>query len=217
MASSIRVVCFDLGGVLIRICRSWREGCEVAGLPVRPGIESVLDGSHDWYDINRQYQIDDIPIETYATEVSRITGGLYTAEEIVRIHSVWTRGPYDDVNEIIDGLHDHDIVTAALSNTNAMHWETIGHVDPVARLRHAYASHLLHLHKPDSRIFHEVEERLGVDGDSILFFEDTRENAEAAAMLGWRTHLVDPSRATAPQIREALAGHDLIVGERIEG
>ncbi len=31
----IRLVCFDLGGVVIRICRTWAEGCAAAGLEVR--------------------------------------------------------------------------------------------------------------------------------------------------------------------------------------
>ena len=30
-----RLVCFDLGGVIIRICRTWAEGCRAAGLDVR--------------------------------------------------------------------------------------------------------------------------------------------------------------------------------------
>ena len=39
---TIRLVCFDLGGVIIRICRTWLEACRRAGLPVRDGIEGVL-------------------------------------------------------------------------------------------------------------------------------------------------------------------------------
>ena len=33
--SAKRVVCFDLGGVLVRICRSWDEACGHARLPYR--------------------------------------------------------------------------------------------------------------------------------------------------------------------------------------
>jgi len=39
--SGIRMVCFDLGGVLIKHCRTWREGCAAAGLRLRvprPGL-----------------------------------------------------------------------------------------------------------------------------------------------------------------------------------
>ena len=31
----VALVCFDLGGVLVRICRDWAEGCRAAGLTVR--------------------------------------------------------------------------------------------------------------------------------------------------------------------------------------
>ena len=30
------LICFDLGGVLVRICRSWDEGCAAAEVPIRP-------------------------------------------------------------------------------------------------------------------------------------------------------------------------------------
>ena len=30
-----RTVCFDLGGVIVRICRSWEEGCHRAGVSLR--------------------------------------------------------------------------------------------------------------------------------------------------------------------------------------
>ena len=29
------VICFDLGGVLVRICRDWNEGCAAAGIDPR--------------------------------------------------------------------------------------------------------------------------------------------------------------------------------------
>ena len=30
------IVCFDIGGVLVRICRTWEEGCIAADVPLRP-------------------------------------------------------------------------------------------------------------------------------------------------------------------------------------
>ncbi|MCA9295403.1 MAG: HAD-IA family hydrolase [Phycisphaerales bacterium] len=203
----IRVVCFDLGGVLIRICRSWREGCDVAGLPLRDGLEAALDHSRDWLEANRRYQIDDISLDDYVRTVSASINGLYTPEEIERIHHAWTREPYDGVNDIIDALHDGDLITAALSNTNAAHWAVLADADPVARLQHRCASHLMRLHKPDPQIYRAFERIVGHAGSDILFFEDTPDNADAARTLGWRTHVVDPRQPTAPQIRRALRDH----------
>ncbi|MEM7229734.1 MAG: HAD-IA family hydrolase [Planctomycetota bacterium] len=205
MSSSIRVVCFDLGGVLIQICRSWREGCAVADLPVRDGIDAALDHASEWRIANEQYQIGAITLADYARTVSDSIDGLYTPAEIERIHLCWTRDPYADVNDVIDDLHRADITTAALSNTNEAHWAIIAHVDPVARLNHAFASHLMELHKPDPAIFRAFESAIGHAGDEILFFEDTEENAIAANReFGWHTHVVDPLQPTAPQIRAAL-------------
>ena len=36
--SQVRIVCFDWGGVILRHCRSWQEGCAAAGLPVHPEV-----------------------------------------------------------------------------------------------------------------------------------------------------------------------------------
>jgi HAD superfamily hydrolase (TIGR01509 family) len=206
-SSTVRVVCFDLGGVLIRICRSWREACEYAGLPVRDGLDSALDNSRNWHDANRRYQIDELSLDAYARTISASIDGLYTPDEIERIHHAWTREPYDGVNDIIDALHARNVVTAALSNTNAAHWAVLADTDPVARLQHQCASHLMRLHKPDPQIYRAFESIVGHHGADILFFEDTPENADAARAVGWRTHLVDPLQPTAPQLRSALDQH----------
>lgn len=205
--SNIRVVCFDLGGVLIRICRSWAEGCEAAGLPVRPGLVECLEERNEWLDINRRYQINAISLHAYTQEISSLIDGLYSPAEIEQIHLAWTRDPYEGVNAIIDELHDAGVTTAALSNTNAAHWSIIGDCDPVARLHYACASHLLELHKPDPAIYGAFEDIVGEVGASILFFEDTPINADAAQAFGWQARVVDPLRPTSPQIRAALHEH----------
>ncbi|MHC5004541.1 MAG: HAD family hydrolase [Planctomycetota bacterium] len=200
------LVCFDLGGVIVRICRSWEEGCRLVGLPVREGFRpgaTVIDRLVD------AHQTGAIDVDEYAGRMSDAFAGLYTAEEIVRIHAAWVLGPYEGLETVIDGLHDRGVVTAALSNTNAHHWAELPAVPPIARLRHRLASHELGLRKPDLAIYREAERRLGFAGDQILFFDDLPENVEAARAVGWRAVLVDPARETAPQIAAALREHGL--------
>ena len=36
MNGDIRLICFDLGRVLIRLCDGWHHACEVAGVPAPP-------------------------------------------------------------------------------------------------------------------------------------------------------------------------------------
>ncbi len=35
MTCSIQLVCFDVGGVVVRICHTWAEGCAAAGITPR--------------------------------------------------------------------------------------------------------------------------------------------------------------------------------------
>lgn len=48
-----------------------------------------------------------------------------------------------------------------------------------------------HVVKPDPAIFGIVERRSGASGDALLFIDDRPANVDAAAALGWRTHLFE--------------------------
>ena len=49
-------MCFDLGGVLVRICRSWDERCQAAGLDVRGAFASDPSGGNRREDLSRLHQ-----------------------------------------------------------------------------------------------------------------------------------------------------------------
>ena len=71
--SKVKLVCFDLGGVVIRICRSWREGCAAAGLDLRGDDESLFNGTDGWYarrDLTDLYQTGRITTEEFAQRFS---------------------------------------------------------------------------------------------------------------------------------------------------
>jgi len=58
--------------------------------------------------------------------------------------------------------------------------------------------------KPAAAIYAAVETAFGVEPTAIAFFDDTRANVRAALGRGWRARLVDFTRPTAPQMRDAL-------------
>lgn len=53
-----------------------------------------------------------------------------------------------------------------------------------------FLSHKMQLAKPDARIFNAVVEATGIKPEETLFFDDTKENVEAAKKLGFSAHLV---------------------------
>jgi len=195
-AAPVRLVCLDLGGVVIRICRSWAEGCSAAGVACRD--DEVWERTRAARRaLVVEHQTGRIDAPTFAARASTLTGGLYSPAEVLGVHRAWMLGEYDGVAELLDRAHDAGLDTAALSNTNHDHWTQILGYPAVGRIRHPLASHLLGLHKPDPAIYRRAEQHLGYRGAEILFFDDLPENVEAARAVGWRAETIDPAGDTA--------------------
>ncbi|MAY74218.1 MAG: hypothetical protein CMJ31_05710 [Phycisphaerae bacterium] len=211
----VRVVCFDWGGVILRICRSFEEGVAAAGLELRDGYDAA-----DLYDVRRKlshdYQIGAIEDADFFTRVSDSLRGLYSADEIAAIHDAWLVGEYKGVGDIMDELNaSPSVKTAMLSNTNARHWSRREHDFPTcgkAELPHA--SHLLGLAKPDPAIYAAFTKAVAVDSDQILFFDDLAENIEAARTAGWQAVHIDHTTETADQIRLGLKNRGIAISPR---
>ena len=202
-SSPIRLVCFDLGGVVIRICQSWNEACAAAGVSVRD-TQLWQQTKPDRLRVIADFQTGRIDAPTFAARLSGEVAGLYSPAEILGVLHAWLLDEYAGVAELIDRVHDAGLDTAALSNTSHDHWGRIVGYPAVKRLRHLLASHLLGLHKPDPMIFRRLEEQLGYRAQEIIFFDDTQENVIAADGVGWKAHLIDPQADTAQQIAAIL-------------
>jgi len=211
----IQLVCFDLGGVLVRICRSWEEACARIGMEVRrcDAWDHLRPARRA---ITQQYGIGRIDGNAYARGVSEAMGGLYSPEEITRVHDAWTIEDYPDVHNLLTRLNASGVPTACLSNTNHGHWVRLAHEEngrtrpgppefPVVQLiQHRYASHLMGLAKPDPAIYAAFGRAMNVAPGGILFFDDLEENIAAARQAGWIARPIDYRTNTAPQIESHL-------------
>jgi glucose-1-phosphatase len=209
--SKVGLVCFDWGGVILRICRNWAEGCAAAGLEVREGLDdpALISARRE---VGRRYQAGEIDCGTFDRELAAAMGGRYSPEEVRRVHDAWLIEEYPGVAEVVARLvQTPGVETGVLSNTNAGHWRrhmpgangSAPHFPTIGRLKHRHASHLLGAAKPDEVIYRLFEEQSGFDGDAVLFFDDLAENVETARSIGWRAERIDPAGDTAAQI----AGH----------
>ena len=201
---TVRLVCFDLGGVLVRLCTSWTEAAEAAGIEAR--VDQLASepqrAVHRAIDL---YQRGDMTSEAYYDAMSLATEGAYDTSEIRLLHTAWLRGTYEATSEWIRELHDRGLVTAVLSNTNESHWaHMLEHYEPLRLVQHPLASHLLRERKPDAAIYAAAERALPARGAEVLFFDDMAENVDAARAHGWRADLIDPAHETVPQMRAAL-------------
>jgi HAD superfamily hydrolase (TIGR01509 family) len=225
--NSARVVCFDLGGVLVRICQTWAEACARAALPVRNAEYLASDA---WREPRRRagdrYQSGQLQCAAYFAELAQLSAGLFSASEYERLHHAWTLDHYPGALELVRALNARPgVVTACLSNTNHAHWVRLVGADgkneypAVAELRHQLASHLLGCAKPDARIYQlayakfseatspqaAASQVTALRPSDIVFFDDLPENVHAARSAGWTAFQVDPSGDTVAQMRGLLA------------
>ncbi len=203
------LICFDLGGVLVRICRTWEEGCRAAGVEIdRPWSPADSGGAH--HKIVGAYTIGELDDAAFFDSLESLAGGVYTAAEFRCIHDAWIIGEYPGAGEVVRELADAGLTLACLSNTNAAHWRTMLEWPTLRALRHRHASHEMGLAKPDPAIFTEFVARRSVDPGKILYFDDLPENVAAAGAVGWDTVRIDYAGDTAGQIRRAIAARGLI-------
>jgi putative hydrolase of the HAD superfamily len=210
MTDAIQLVCLDIGGVVVRICRTWAEGCAAAGIESRdPSLwEQTAPGRKA---LIRQYQTGRIDGATFAEQISVLVSGVYSPSEVMGVHHAWLLDEYEGVGDVVERVHRAGLETAALSNTSHEHWCRMGEFPAVMRIRHHLPSHRLGLQKPDPKIYERLEQQLGYNGGQIIFFDDKVENIEGARAAGWHGEIIDPAASPAAQITEALRAHGVAV------
>lgn len=205
--SDIRLVCFDLGGVVVRGCASSRDACARAGVRYRPEIESPEVRAR-MTQAEAAYELGRCTTAEYFACAEAALDGRQSAAEIALVHDAWLLGEYDGMDRLVGAIRAAGVEIACLSNSNERHWELMT-AQPLtypafAALGRRQASHLLGLAKPDPAIYRAFEEHIGVPAGMIVFFDDRAENVAAARSAGWRAECVDPHGDPAAQVATGL-------------
>lgn len=183
----IKLICFDLGRVLLRLCDGWDEACRSAGIQA-PGPEHAPTLIEQFYAAARRYEVGAARCEQFFPEIAGLTG---LAEVQARAAwGAWTRSAYTGAQPLLERLRAVGLRLACLSNTNAHHWQILhdpaSHCFfPMDRFDHCFASHLIGAAKPDSAIYEHVERETGFGPQEIVFFDDLLPNVTAAMARGW--------------------------------
>lgn len=219
MASKTRIdaVVFDLGGVLVQIARGWDDAHRLAGFgDDHPGLNSESLRARSRHLANA-HQRGEITPEEWAAGVAEASEGAYSTEDAMRIMDAWTIEEYPGIAEVIDAIHDAGLATAALSNTNARHWELLGPATgdfsdypTLERLGQLHASHILGHIKPDIETYDAFSEAADLNGARVLFFDDNMPNIDAARRYGWSARHIDYANDPARQMMAALRHHRII-------
>jgi HAD superfamily hydrolase (TIGR01509 family) len=205
----IQLVCFDLGGVLVRLSNGWIDAC------TRAGVKVGADDAKTWeahQSLLHQLERGDFDEAAYERQLPTCLPNV-PVKNILAAFDAWLCGIYPGAAELIADLKSRGVRTAILSNTNPRHWRTILKGDPqyagIDRVDHAFASCELRLAKPDLRIYRAVEQGTGVRPNAILFFDDNEKNVEAARAAGWHAEQITAPDAVAQQ-REFLHRYGIL-------
>ena len=116
-------------------------------------------------------------------------------------------GPIPETEAAIEAMAAAGVPMVGLTNMSAETSAGTFAMSPAfARLQDIVVSGAVGLMKPDPRIFALAAERAGLAPPELLFVDDSRRNIDAAAALGFETHLFDDPAA----LRPALKAHGLL-------
>jgi 2-haloacid dehalogenase len=213
----IECVVFDVGGIIVRHTRDWREAHIRAGFDPE---HSVL-GHREFLGLRQTLAMDHqtgrLSPEDYLTAVADSSAGAYSREDVARIIDVWLIDEYAGVETLIDELLATGVTTAALSNTNPLHWDRVlgrngnaSEFPTTSRLHHHVASHEAKSAKPEPAIYEALEAMTGLEGSTLLFFDDRDDNVAAAQARGWHAEVIDHSDDPPEQMRAVLRRFGLL-------
>ena len=92
----------------------------------------------------------------------------------------------ENVLSVCDDLRSRGFRCAVGSNTFAPHWEYVKEMpsDPLSHFDSLYASHLIHLAKPDPAFWMHICMNEGISPSDTVFIDDLEENCMAAESAG---------------------------------
>ena len=209
MSISPRVmVCFDLGGVLARIRRTWQQ-CVLAA-----GAESGLrqDELYDLTDfpLFDAFQLGALDTEQYLQEL-----GSYLSmppEKTKPVHNAILDRPYEGTEEVVRDLQNAGHRTACLSNTNALHWDILNSsaFPAIENLEFKMVSHMIRLLKPEPMVFRMFDLETEMSPQHVVYFDDHEGNVLAARRHGWNAVLIDHEGDPADQMRKSLKEFEIL-------
>ena len=194
---------FDLGGVLVEFAGPTELGTHLRW-PSSPAL--ILDR---WIQCphTSAFERGDLTPEEWADRFIVDWDVDLTREEFLAKFTTWSRRILPGARELLDELRPRYRL-AALSNSNALHWERNAHELGLLDLfEFAISSHQVGVMKPDLAIYHHAVARAAVSSpDAIMFFDDLEGNVQAARAVGLRARQV----RGVDQLREQLVRDELL-------
>lgn len=179
-ANQIRVVLFDVGGVLV----------ELSGVPT---MLAWLGDRHSpdelwkiWLTspVVRAFETGRTSPESFADELIAEMALPVGRKQLLEEFTSWPRGLFPGALDLVARV-PRRYTRATLCNSNALHWpRMMTEMRLEQAFDHHFASHLVGKIKPDEEAFLHVTTTLGCGAEEVLFLDDNQLNVDAATRCG---------------------------------
>jgi glucose-1-phosphatase len=195
----IRVVLFDVGGVLV----------ELSGVPTMLAwMGHRVTPEELWRmwltsPVVRAFETGRSEPETFADQLIAEMDLPVERDQLLQQFERWTLGLLPGALDLV-GRVPRRYTRATLCNSNALHWPRLMKDMRLAEaFDHHFASHLVGRIKPDADAFEFVTATLNCAADEVLFLDDNQLNVEAAKKVGMRAVQVKGVKAAEQALVEA--------------
>ncbi len=181
-APDIRVVLFDVGGVLV----------ELSGVAVMlEWLGQTMTTEEMWRrwlvsEPVRQFETGRIDASEFALRVIQEFALPVEPQRFLESFTQWPTGLYPGTLDMLARIPS-TYRLALLSNSNSLHWpRVLGEMQLGGVFESRFVSHLTGRIKPDADAFEHVVSSLGYAPAQVLFLDDNSLNVEAARRFGMK-------------------------------
>ena len=197
--NEIRVVLFDVGGVLVELSGlamllSWVEHRLTPEQAINLWLTSPTV---------RAFETGKMQPDLFVDQVISELGLPVGRKQFLTAFCTWGQEVLPGAIELVRSV-PRKYVRATLCNTNSLHWPNLmSRRDLCDAFDHHFASHLVGKIKPDQEAFEHVLATLGCNADEVLFMDDSRLNVDAANRIGINAYQVTGPLEAERVLRQA--------------
>jgi FMN phosphatase YigB (HAD superfamily) len=152
------------------------------------GLASNGEGTTD--SLMEQYERGEISTDEFVAMIMQHAQRPTTFDEIMSAWNAMHGGIPAERLQLVQQWKEAGHRLFLLSNNNDLHWHHILSLYDMSMVEYCFASHLMHMSKPDIRIYQQVDHQLRAMGCTppFHFVDDIAINREMANQLGWKTY-----------------------------
>ncbi|MEZ4911325.1 MAG: HAD family phosphatase [Saprospiraceae bacterium] len=201
MKQKIKNIVFDFGGVLLNIepDRTIESMQQITGLDWK----TITQRPNTTLEILHRFEKGEISVETFINHIQRKSVFQLDPRQIIDAWNAMLIGWNPTTFDRLKALKE-DYNLYLLSNINSLHLEWIHkNLKKIHRIvdfentffDHVFYSHKIGFRKPNSDIYHYVQDMTQIKSDETLFIDDLPENINAAkSSVGWHCLLHNPDQ-----------------------